>query len=417
MFGEFSVKSKISLFICIFIMACYFVMQVMLEAGVLPLSHDVVHFGTACISLFIMPFGVILVEIVGRYQSDKVKKKALERILDESCLVSRTDRQGRITEVNDKFCEVSGYLAQELLGQDHKLLNSGLQPRSYWANMYTVTVKYKSIWHDIVTNRAKDGSLYHVKTWIMANFDEQGKLAGFLSVRQDVTSLVETLQQIDKKNDYLEHAAKILRHDMHSGINTYLPRGIKSLERRLEKKPEVAKQLNLGTSLKLIKDGLAHTQKVYAGVFEFTNLVRKDASLNRKPHDTKEILKNYLSLTSYSDQVVIDRNLPVLEVNEALFCTAIDNMIRNGLKYNDSKTKMIMIKMVDEKTLAVIDNGRGMSQEDFEELSKPYLRKKDQKEKGTGLGLSITTAILKEHGYEVSARKQETGTMMRIKIK
>ena len=129
----------------------------------------------------------------------------------------------------------------------------------------------------------------------MANFDDQGKLTGFLSVRQDVTNLVETLQQVDKKNDYLEHAAKILRHDMHSGINTYLPRGIKSLERRLEKKPEVAKQLNLSMPLKLIKDGLAHTQKVYSGVFEFTNLVRKDASLNRKPHDTKEILKSYLS--------------------------------------------------------------------------------------------------------------------------
>jgi two-component system sensor histidine kinase CpxA len=104
-------------------------------------------------------------------------------------------------------------------------------------------------------------------------------------------------------------------------------------------------------------------------------------------------------------------------VNEPLFCTAIDNLIRNGLKYNDSPTKSVMIYMEDEETLIIQDNGRGMSQREFIELSKPYTRKKDQKESGSGLGLNICIAILQEHDFSISAEKLNYGTKIKIKIK
>ena len=104
-------------------------------------------------------------------------------------------------------------------------------------------------------------------------------------------------------------------------------------------------------------------------------------------------------------------------MNEALFCTAIDNMIRNGLKYNDSEFKMVAIHMVDDYHLAIIDNGRGMSQEDFLKLSRPYVRKDGQAESGTGLGLSITVAILKEHNFPISVEKLKEGTMIKVKIR
>jgi len=225
----------------------------------------------------------------------------------------------------------------------------------------------------------------------------------------------EVLADIQGKNAYLEHAAKILRHDMHSGINTYIPRGISSLERRLS--PEIIKELKLEAPLKMLREGLTHTQKVYWGVYEFTNLVKQGAKLNMEEHNLSSILESYLSSTAYKDQVVIDR-LPTVMVNEPLFCTAIDNLIRNGLKYNDSEFKMVAVSMLDDTTLGIIDNGRGMSQEDFEKYSKPYTRKEGQKEKGTGLGLSICIAILREHGFAITCQKQEEGgTLMRIKIR
>ena len=410
-----SAKGKFALLLCVLIMAAFATLQILVMIHIIPISHEIVEFGLICLIAFVFPFFIVVNQIISRQKREQINKRGLERILDSSSLVSRTDAKGKITEVNRRFCEVSGYSPQELLGKDHSMLNSGHHPKSFWQDMYRTTVKYKAIWHDTVTNKAKDGHLYVVKSWIMANFNETGELIGFTSVRQDVTGLVETLNDVAKKNTYLEHAAKILRHDMHSGINTYIPRGIKSLERRIDENKQ--KELKIEAPIKLIKEGLVHTQKVYKGVFEFTNLVREDATLERSSHNIKSILDDYLTSTSYADQVVLDDNLPHLMVNEALFCTGIDNLIRNGLKYNDSPTKKVEIKMLDKDTLVVIDNGRGLTQEEFEELSQPYKRREGQKEKGTGLGLNITVAIFKEHDFVVSAEKLDNGTMMRIKIK
>lgn len=222
----------------------------------------------------------------------------------------------------------------------------------------------------------------------------------------------DLLSEIMKKNVYLEHAAKILRHDMHSGINTYLPRGINSLKRRISE--DQIREMKLEAPLRLINEGLVHTQQVYNGVLEFTNLVRDDVEMNKKEIKLDSVLYTYLKRTSYLDQVKIDE-LPTINVNESLFCTAIDNLIRNGLKYNDSKTKLVIVKMENEY-LTITDNGRGMSQSEFNLLSKPYTRRKNQKEKGTGLGLNICLAIFKEHGYDIEVEKLEVGTKIRIKI-
>ena len=197
------------------------------------------------------------------------------------------------------------------------------------------------------------------------------------------------MSEIDKKNTYLEHAAKILRHDMHSGINTYIPRGISSLERRI---PEhLIKEYKLEFPIKMLKEGLSHTQKVYRGVYEFTNIVKQNVELTKSLFNLKDILNDFFKTTAYRDQVLID-DLPTIFVNDALFCTAIDNLIRNGLKYNDSNKKIVTIKKEGDY-ITVQDNGRGLTHEEFLLLSRPYTRKVGQKESGTGLGLNITIVL------------------------
>ena len=235
----------------------------------------------------------------------------------------------------------------------------------------------------------------------------------FLVVREFLFKKEEVAKELGKKNIYLEHAAKIIRHDMHSGINTYLPRGIKSLKRRLPE--ETINELNISSPIQLIEDGLKHAQKVYAGVYEFTNLVKQDVQMSKSPKDVKQILNEYLRLTAYKNQVILDDNLPKdLEINEPLFCTAVDNLIRNGLKYNDSPTKWVKI-YYEDNSIYIEDNGRGMSNEDFKRLSQPYVRRDDQKENGTGLGLNICVEILKEHKFKISSEKTNQGTKIRIK--
>ncbi len=337
----------------------------------------------------------------------------IESFIDYSVLVSKADKNGKITYVNKKFEEVSGWKLKQAIGKDHNIVNSGKHSKEFWKDMYKTTVVEKKIWNQVVTNKNKNGELYWVDSYIMAEFDNNDNLKGFMSLRYDVTDLMKKTEEIAKKNVYLEHAAKILRHDMHSGINTYIPRGITSLERRLNN--QVIEDFKLEAPLKMLKEGLKHSQKVYKGVYEFTNLVKSDAKLEKKELNLKEVLENYLSSTSYKSQVKIDK-LVTTDVNESLFSTAIDNLIRNGLKYNDSDTKFVHIYM-DNDELMVQDNGRGLSQEDFDNLSKPYVRKLDQKESGSGLGLNICLAILHEHGFKVSCEKNDIGTKIKIKLK
>ena len=341
-----------------------------------------------------------------------------DELLEETSLISKADAKGKITYANSKFLKVAGYTLEECIGKDHNIVNSGFHPKEVWIDMYKTVVKDKKIWHHpCVVNKSKDGNIYYVKSWIQAEFDLSGKLKGFISIRHDITDLINQQKEISEKNTFLEHAAKILRHDMHSGINTYMPRGVSSLKRRLNE--EVIENFRLESPLKMIEEGLKHTQKVYKGVYEFSNLVRQNNVLNTEKVNLKKVLDDYLSSTSYSDQVLIN-DLPTMNINEALFCTAIDNLIRNGLKYNDSDTKKIEI-FYSKSThdLFVEDNGRGLTQQDLDFLRQPYTRKENQKESGSGLGLNICIAILEQHGFKVSCEKLPspyTGTRFKIDL-
>jgi signal transduction histidine kinase len=229
---------------------------------------------------------------------------------------------------------------------------------------------------------------------------------------QDV-EIEEQLSDIAKKNSYLEHAARIIRHDMHSGINTYMPRGLSSLEKRLSIE-DIAK-LKIEGALKMVKEGLSHTQRVYKSVYEFTNLVKSDVVLNKVNVNLKGLIEGYIASNSYSTQVKI-ADLGDLDVNEVLFCNAIENLIKNGLTYNDSETKEVSIYK-QEDCIVVEDNGRGFTQKQFEKQLAKYSKKGSGKEDEKGLGLNICVAILEEHGFKLSCERSDIGTKMKIKIK
>lgn len=227
--------------------------------------------------------------------------------------------------------------------------------------------------------------------------------------------IVKQFDDIQSKNGFLEYSARLIRHDMHSGINTYMPRGISSLEKRLTE--EDIKNLKIEGPLKMLKEGLSHTQKVYKEIYNFSNLVKKDTVLEKENLNIKDSLSKFLDTTAYKNQVELSENLPNLDINGYLFDIAIDHLVKNGLKYNDSENKLIKIYSEDEY-ICIEDNGRGMTQEEFLHLSKPYVRKEGQKETGDGIGLNISLAILKEHGFSITSEKIEPiGTKLKIKIR
>ena len=349
----------------------------------------------------------------------ELKRKEIEisnrmNAINRSNAVIEFDLDGNIRFANDSFLNLLGYKQDEVVGKHHSLFaEDGVKN----------TKEYKEFWKSLregkffrgeIIRRKKDGTLIYLQATYNPILGNDGKPYRVMKIATDVTEIFNQRMVIEKKNTYLEHAAKILRHDMHSGINTYIPRGVSSLKRRLNK--EIIEKLKLDAPLRMITDGLEHTQKVYKGVYEFTNLVKKDSVLSKESYNLKDLLDSYLSKTAYSSQVKID-DLPTVDVNGPLFCTALDNLIRNGLKYNDSDSKIVSISMCDEFILCVQDNGRGMSSEEFLELSKPYTRKEGQAEQGTGLGLNICVAILKEHGFSVSSEKNKIGTKILIEMR
>jgi len=142
-------------------------------------------------------FSQVTRDVTARKEAEEALRTSLRTMadlkaaLDESAMVATTDRHGKITYVNDKFCEISGYYMEELLGQDHRILNSGYHPKEFFEDMWGAITRGE-VWRGEIRNKARDGSPYWVGATIVPFLDETGEPERYFAICSDVTRYRES---------------------------------------------------------------------------------------------------------------------------------------------------------------------------------------------------------------------------------
>ncbi len=134
----------------------------------------------------------------------------LEKTLYKESIVVQTDKAGVITEVNDKFCEISGYTREELIGKTHSIVNSGYHSKAFFQNLWK-TISSGNIWTGLIKNRKKNGESYFVYTIITPIFDHEGEITNYLAIRQDITDTINQEASLSKTTKILNETSQIAK--------------------------------------------------------------------------------------------------------------------------------------------------------------------------------------------------------------
>lgn len=348
------------------------------------------------------------------------------KALHEHAIVSVTDAQGRILAVNEKLCSISGYSRDELLGQNHRILNSGLHPKEFFAAMYR-DIHAGKVWHGEVRNRAKDGHFYWVQATITPLVDEQGKAYRFISVRTDVTAQKEaesklaehtrTMLQMEKMSSIGQLAAGVA-HEINNPIGFVnsnlgtLGSYVSDLMRFVDlgaATPEglaLQKEIDLNYLRNDVREllaesaeGLQRVRKIVANLKDFSHvgevewqetdlIAGLESTLNVAWHELKYKANIRRELTA----------LPRVRCVPAQINQVFLNLLVNAAHAIDGKGDITLRSGVagEQVWIEIADTGCGMDEATQRKIFDPFFTTKPVGV-GTGLGMSISWDIVQKH--------------------
>jgi PAS domain S-box-containing protein len=336
----------------------------------------------------------------------------LKAALDEHAIVAITDPRGKITYVNDKFCAISQYDRAELLGQDHRIINSGHHSKAFMTQLWK-TILGGQVWKGEIRNKAKDGSYYWVDTTIVPFLGEDGAPIQFVAIRADITQRKEAEDAL-RQAQRLESLGVLsggIAHDFNN-LLTIVMGNANLAASHLPPESPAQPYLSQIESATLRAADLTRQLLVYAGkgrmqvielnlnrlVVEMTQLLT--VSISKKAvirYDLAPDLPGILADPSQIQQLFM--NL-VTNASEAVGDVAGGLItIRTGVqKIDDTYTGRLLpalpLPAGTYVTMEVSDTGCGMSPEVLERIFDPFFTTKFT---GRGLGLSAMLGILRSH--------------------
>lgn len=346
-----------------------------------------------------------------------------KQALDHAAIVAATDREGRITYVNDKFCEISEYSREELLGQNHRLINSGYHGPEFFRELWR-TIGKGEVWRGEVRNRAKSGKIYWVSTTIVPFMTTEGKPYQYLSIRQDITAMKNAEQVILEQQSKLVASSKLsalgelsaaLTHEINNPLGVILG--------RTEMMREILKSEH--PSLETLRSMVESIETTGRRIEKIMRTVRAlSHGGGTEPLQT-------LSLQSLVDSALdivgarlrehgVQFRLQLHEPSKTLTLrpTEIFQILINLLNNAHDASLMLpnpRVRLVSSETpgggvlLSVIDSGPGVPDNIVGKLFTPFFTTK-QVGVGTGLGLTISHSLAVRNGARLLYGRTENET-------
>jgi len=346
----------------------------------------------------------------------------LRAALDEHAIVAITDPQGRITFVNDKFCAISKYAREELLGQDHRIINSGYHPKEFIRELWE-TIGRGRVWHGEIKNQAKDGTFYWVDTTIVPFLDDKGRPRQYVAIRADITErkaaeetvrllnadlerrVEERTAQYEAANRELEAFSYSVSHDLRAPLRAIDGFSQAVLEDYAPLLPEDGRR-----NLETIRQSAQRMGDLIDDLLTFARLGRQE--LSKRPINMGELVQRALGDLEFAtrDRPVEIRvgDLPECSGDLALLKQVWMNLLSNALKYT-RKREAAEVEVgcrarTGEQVYFVRDNGTGFDMRYAGKLFGVFQRlHRAEDYEGTGVGLAIVQRIVHRHGGRVWA--------------
>jgi PAS domain S-box-containing protein len=329
---------------------------------------------------------------VGRELERSVKDLADTNFaLDQAAILATTDVKGRITYANDRFVEISKYSREELLGQDHRLINSGYHPKEFIRDLWN-TIANGRIWRGEIRNRAKDGSYYWVDTTIVPFLDERSKPYQYMAIRYDVT---------DRKNSEArlrEQAALARLGEMAAVVAHEVKNPIAGIRGALQ---VIGGRLPDGSRDKAVMgDIITRLDSLNAIVQDLLVFARpRDPQLSAVPlglliRETVADLRRDPAQQGLTVDVTGPN--PIVQADAHQLRTVFLNLLLNAAQAQGSTgvIRVNVAEMGDAATVSIADQGLGMPPAVREKVFEPFFT---TKHRGTGLGLPTARRVVERH--------------------